>query len=76
MKAGYDEGYNDLRKSIKDKVISGNGLNLALREIFPDEIIYIYDNQYVFKPVNTNLELNKLKADKGRQANNKAERYD
>ncbi len=64
MKAGYDEGYNDLRKSIKDKVISGNGLNLALREIFPDEIIYIYDNQYVFKPVNTDLELNKLKADK------------
>lgn len=64
MKAGYDEGYNDLRKIIKDKVITGNGVNLALREIFPDEIIYIYENKYVFMPVNTDLELNKLKADK------------
>ncbi len=64
MNVGYDEGYNDFKLELKQQIINGNGVNIALREIFSDEIIYVYDNKYVFKPINTELELNKLDADK------------
>ncbi len=60
LNTGYENGYNDLKDTLKEKVLSGNGVNTALREIFTDTIIYVHDNEYVFKPINTELAPNTL----------------
>lgn len=57
----YEEGYNALKTILKDRIIEGNSANAALREIFTEDIVYIYENEYVFKPINKELPLNNLK---------------
>ncbi len=61
---GRNEGYEDAKKEIKDLVESGRGVNTAIREVLDDYIFYIHGNEYIFKPINKELPLNKLKYEK------------
>ncbi len=58
---GYNKGYEELKTTLKDKVSSGRGVNTAIREILDDYIFYIHDNEYIFKPINKELDLNSYK---------------
>ena len=64
MNEGYNEGYDAAKEDIKTIVESGRGVNTAIREMLKDYVFYIYENEYIFKPINKELPLNTLKYDK------------
>ncbi|MBP3338871.1 MAG: glycoside hydrolase family 25 protein [Lachnospiraceae bacterium] len=64
MENGYDKGYDTLLEAIKEGLLSGNGVNPTLRKIFKDDIVYTYEGEYVFEPINKEFPLNTLNKDK------------
>lgn len=58
---GYENGYEDLKIFIKESLLKNNSSNFTFREIFSDNIVYVYDGEYVFKEINKDLPLNLLK---------------
>lgn len=57
----YKEGNEYTLFQLKKMLSEGRGVNSALRELYADHIVYVYNSEYVFLPINEKLSKNQLK---------------